>query len=298
MTPVHCVICGVPLRMAVAAPPTTYAARGAYGVAECPSCGLGQTSPMPSEEDLRALYANDYGYGTHDLVAPEKRWRAAHVLRRVLSPGDDRLLDVGCMQGFLLDEARAKGVSRCQGIELSSGPASEARAKGHSVFGGTIEAFAAQAGATRFDVIVAQHVLEHIVDLASFLRTARGLLSPRGRLCLCVPNFGSRLRRAMPGSWGWYQVPAHVHHFTLPSISLLLEREGFHVDRSYENGGDTLFLMMTGATAVARRAPTRSATAPSLPLRLGLRAGSRVLRSYFHVGDDELMVVASATRAG
>lgn len=289
-----CVLCGTELRVAIEAPPTTYAAPGAYGVAECPACGLGHTSPAPSEAALRDLYAQDYGYGAHDLIAPEKRWRSAQILSRVVGASDHSILDIGCMQGFLLDAAKARGIARRQGIELSPGPAEEARRKGHDVFGGTVEEFARDRGdAPGFDVIVAQHVLEHVVDLASFVATTRQLLAPGGKLCLCVPNFSSKLRRALPRSWSWYQVPAHVYHFTLPSLARLLEKVGLHIDRSFENGGDSLFLLMTGVNTVSSQAPGQMRKAPSLALRMGVRPVSRVLRSYFHLGDDELMVVAS-----
>src|SRR6185369_13477918 len=96
------------------------------------------------------------------------------------------------------------------------GAAETAADKGHDVHNGTIEAFVHARPQLRagFDAIFAQHVLEHVPDPRSFLSAARELLRPGGRLVICVPNFEARLRKLAPSSWGWYQVPVHLHHYS------------------------------------------------------------------------------------
>src|ERR1044071_7641960 len=135
-----CIVCGGPLVPAVAQPRSSYAPLGSYRIDACGGCGAGATMPRPSAEDLARCYEASYGYSTHDLIEAEKRRRAAALLAWS-GVRTGRILDVGCMFGFLLDEARDRGLAPC-GIELSPGAAAAAAAKGHDVFTGTIQAVA------------------------------------------------------------------------------------------------------------------------------------------------------------
>src|SRR5690242_12896555 len=107
--------------------------------------------PRPTAEQLAACYEATYGYWVHDLIATEKRRRAAALLRWS-GVDSGAILDVGCMFGFLLDEARGRGLVS-HGIELSSSAAQVAAARGHDVFTGTIEGFAATHPTLRFQGI-------------------------------------------------------------------------------------------------------------------------------------------------
>jgi len=287
-----CIICGGALAPAVARPRSSYAALGAYRIDECSGCGAGATMPRPSADELLRCYEASYGYSAHDLIEAEKRRRAAALLRwSGVTAG--RILDVGCMFGFLLDEARGHGVAP-YGIELSAGPAAAAAAKGHDVFTGTIEAFARDRPALRFEAIFAQHVLEHIQDPRGFLGVARSLLVPGGKLVLCVPNFEARLRRIARTGWGWYQVPVHLHHFSSRALHRLLGDAGFEVATERTRGGDTLFLMLSALQSLGVDLGRGAGNAQPGLARAALRVLGEVTRPYYALGDDELAMVAHA----
>jgi SAM-dependent methyltransferase len=279
--------------MDIARPASSYATRGAYGIATCEGCGCGQTLPRPSDDELEAFYAREYAYDAHTLIAPEKRWRARHLLDVSLERGARNVLDVGCMYGFLLDEARARGATVVTGIELSAAPAQSAVARGHDVFCGTIERFVEErpGAAGTYDLITAQHVLEHIPDLPSFLGAAHRLLAPGGRLCIGVPNYAARTRRVFREAWGWYQLPVHLHHFGPEALARLLDANGFSVECEARRGGDSLFVLLTLLQGLGR-GPSSETAAPGLVGKSLLRTASVALRPYYFVGDDELIVVA------
>jgi SAM-dependent methyltransferase len=288
-----CTICGGTLAPSVTHPRSSYAAPGCYWIEACGECGAGTTMPRPSDHELSRCYDGAYGYDAHDLIEPEKRRRSAWLLRwSGVRAG--KVLDVGCMFGFLLDEAKHAGLETW-GVELSPGPAAAAAAKGHRVTTGTLEDLASAQPSLRFDAIFAQHVLEHVVDPHAFLETARGLLAPGGKLVICVPNFEARLRRLAPTGWGWYQVPVHLHHFSSRALGRLLGDAGFAVGGERTRGGDSLFLVLSAMQTLGVSAGgAASAARPGLA-RTVLRMFGEVTRPYAALGDDELAVIAHTT---
>lgn len=285
-----CIVCNGQLAPAVERPFSSYADRGAWRIDVCRECGAGATMPRPTHDELARCYEATYGYSTHDLIEAEKRRRAAWLLTWS-GVRTGRILDVGCMFGFLLDEARASGLDT-YGIELSPAPAKAAADKGHNVFTGTIEAFAAKHPGLKFDAVFAQHVLEHIPDPREFLATAKSLLVPGGKIVICVPNFEARLRKLTPSAWGWYQVPVHLHHFSSRALNRLLSDTGYQVSEEKTRGGDTLFLMLSAMQTMGMSAGGAANTAQPGLARKALRLIGEVTRPYYALGDDELAVIA------
>ncbi len=286
---VVCAWCQGALRPTVAAPRSSYAEHGRYRVEACERCGAGTTVPRPTPEQLAECYASSYGYATHDLIEHEKRRRAAALIEwSGVKIG--KILDVGCMFGFLLDEARAIGLEP-HGIELSKEPAEAAAANGHEVFTGTIEQYA-ETSPHRFNAIFAQHVLEHIPEPREFLEVARRLLEPGGKIVICVPNFEARLRKIVPRAWGWYQVPVHLHHFSSRALHRILEDTGFAVADERRRGGDTLFLLLSALQTLGLSVGGSTGSGGGGLTRTALRAIGEVTRPYYALGDDELAIIA------
>lgn len=288
-----CIVCGGTLEPAVEQLRSSYAKLGAYRIDRCSECGAGTTMPRPSAEELTACYEATYGYSTHDLIEVEKRRRAAAILEwSGVKAG--RILDVGCMFGFLLDEARRLGMAT-SGIELSPGAAQVAADKGHDVFTGTIEAFAAKNPTLRFSAIFAQHVLEHIPDPRAFLATAKSMLEPGGKVVICVPNFEARLRKLTPSGWGWYQVPVHLHHFSSRALRHLMHDVGLDIETERTRGGDTLFLALSALQTLGMSIGGGAGSGSPGLTKTALRLVGEVTRPYYALGDDELGIIARAS---
>ncbi len=128
------------------------------------------------------------------------------------------LVDIGC-GGGLLSEPLARMGTEVTGIDPAPGNVDIARA--HAALSGlavTYEAETAEALAergTRFDVVVALEVVEHVADVGLFVRTAGRLVAEGGVLVLSTLNRTSKsfalaivgaeyiLRWLPPGTHRW-----------------------------------------------------------------------------------------------
>lgn len=134
------------------------------------------------------------------------------------------VLDVGCSVGILLDVARNNGFA-VKGVEFSTWASEFARQKGFDVMtGGLIEAAYPE---KCFDVVVMNHVLEHIPKPIEIMAEISRILKDDGLLVIGVPNFGSYMAKLMKGKWFSLMPDQHIWQFTHESLGKLLLKTGF-----------------------------------------------------------------------
>jgi SAM-dependent methyltransferase len=139
-----------------------------------------------------------------------------------------RLLEVGAGKGAFLEGARRAGFQIC-GIE----PSKRSREFANQLLGEAIVTDepleSHNSKGHQYDVICAWHVLEHIQDPEIALAKISTILRAGGRLYLGLPNFDSAQAHRGLGNWYHLDPPRHMHHFTVNSIRMFLERQGFSV---------------------------------------------------------------------
>jgi len=143
-----------------------------------------------------------------------------------------RVLDVGCGPGFLLRRFQARGWE-VQGTELSEQSAAHARETlGLPMHVGDLAS--ARFPDAHFDAVVLWHVLEHVPCPQSTLVEVERILRPGGAVLVGVPNFGSLEARLARNKWFHLDVPRHLNHFTVPTLTWMLSSAGLQVkDRSF-----------------------------------------------------------------
>ena len=121
-----------------------------------------------------------------------------------------------------------------RGVEINPSAVEAARARGLDVAQGTIEDIAPPPGG--FDLVLLNHVLEHVTDPLRVLRRARLLLAPAGRVRVVTPNAAS-LGLALFGScWFPLDAPRHLCLFDGRTLRALAERAELAVARMQMRG--------------------------------------------------------------
>lgn len=153
-----------------------------------------------------------------------RRRRAAWISR--LHPAGTAL-EVGCGHGYMLAALRDRGWT-VQGIELHDASA----AYGRNVLDLPVAVgdLAAQGfSPASFDVIVFWHSFEHLPDPMGALRESVRILRPNGLLIVAVPNMASWQARWAGSDWFHWDVPRHLYHYDVATLSVLLGRVGLEV---------------------------------------------------------------------
>ncbi|MFQ5418545.1 MAG: class I SAM-dependent methyltransferase [Myxococcota bacterium] len=205
-------------------------------VVVCNRCGLGRFHPVPSAEEVHALYPDEY-YGEPGtkfqplIEALVRLVGARHIgfLSRDLRPGA-RVLDVGCGRGVLLGALADRGFE-VHGVEISAGAARGADPRAQIQI--TDSLAAAGYPDASFDEVIIWHVFEHLPDPRATLGEVHRILAPGGRLVIAVPNFESAQARWTGPAWFHLDLPRHLFHFPLTALGALLRESGFEVDSAH-----------------------------------------------------------------
>jgi SAM-dependent methyltransferase len=172
--PPSCLLCGAPGK-SVTYPFGTFWNGKKFDYLRCGGCGASFVSPLPTDDDFRAMYSqsayHDEFYGAVEEGTPTALPRFASRL-----PAGGRLLDYGCGNGAFMLAASRLGLA-CDGTELD--PATRERASANSGRP-VLSPEALQGRIQTYDVIHLGDVLEHLPAPAEALRALRPLLREDG----------------------------------------------------------------------------------------------------------------------
>ena len=145
---------------------------------------------------------------------------------------EGRLLDIGCSVGYILEEASMRGFET-EGIELNKKAVKIAYSKGLCVK----ECILDNAGYNEniFDVVMLNHILEHIIEPYKFIQDIKKILKRNGILTIGVPNHNSLIARLSRTYWYGWGVREHIWHFDKRSIYRLLSKNGFRIREIIQN---------------------------------------------------------------
>ncbi len=132
---------------------------------------------------------------------------------------------MGCNLGYLVEAAKRRGY-QARGLDGSAVAVAFGRESlGLDLTHARIES--ARIDLESQDVIVLNHVLEHLPDPGAVLRLVRGWLRPGGLLLIALPNFASPIARFAGARWAGLVPTQHVWHFTPAALRHLVAKTGF-----------------------------------------------------------------------
>lgn len=200
---------------------------GAHRLVKCPSCGLLFTADYSAEET--SYIEDDYFISKNQYVA---RWDElcsgfellADKIMRFKQHG--RFLDIGASIGALMHVVSKRGFE-VKGVEVSKWASEFARKeKGLDVATGKLDD--AFFESETFDVVVVNHVLEHIDDPVSMLTIIRNILKNNGLLVVGVPNSNSIMAKLRGPKWQSLRPEEHIWHFAPSTLRRLISNVGFN----------------------------------------------------------------------
>jgi 2-polyprenyl-3-methyl-5-hydroxy-6-metoxy-1,4-benzoquinol methylase len=204
-------------------------------VLRCRQCSTEFLFPQLDDEALQQLYSESYYAawglkGDAENEATRQMKMATFGLRLNLLDRlgkQDRLLDVGCATGYLLEAARDRGWAP-YGVEYAAWSAAIAQKKFGSaaIFNGTLEQCSFPENF--FDAIVMSDLIEHVRRPQETLFKARTLLKDEGLLLIVTPDTAAVSHHLMGKRWTHYK-PEHFFYFNHRSFQYLADKCGWEI---------------------------------------------------------------------
>ena len=241
LSPTRCAICGTENYTHVLYPanfnaddfsPAVFSARRSpdrvhYRIVKCLRCGLVRSDPVADPAVISSLYSLSgfrYEAEVNNLTTTYGRYLSE--LDR-LGGRKDALLEIGCGNGFLLEEAHRRGYTIVRGVE----PSTDAVVQAPPSVRAGIVVDVMRPGLFEeetFDAICLFQVLDHLPDPASVLGECLRLLRPGG-LVLCLNHDVGALSARLLGARSPIIDIEHAYLFSRATIAELFERQGYRL---------------------------------------------------------------------
>lgn len=195
----------------------------------CCRCGLVMTNPVPNEETMSKFYKHQFRryyrrtetptirYIEEFGLADRANYTAFYLQDRNLFFKNARILDVGCGEGSILKEIKRREPSvEVVGIEPNVAFAKFAR----EYLGSKVYSSLADLSVNResaFDLIIVNHVLEHVENPVEFLLRLKQFLARDGSIYADVPDINSY------ASLADFHI-AHRYHFSIGTLLATVHR--------------------------------------------------------------------------
>ena len=135
------------------------------------------------------IYGDDKFYqdlnGLNSWYYQDNRWE--HPLAITFLKSSDKILEIGSGDGFFIRLCKKNNINNITGLELNTAAAAKAAQEGNVIYNETIQDYSAD-HAGEYDVVCNFQVLEHIVDIKSFIDASLKVLKTGGKMIIAVPN--------------------------------------------------------------------------------------------------------------
>ena len=191
----------------------------------CLDCGLIFKRKLIETDEIRKTY-DDKKYFSGYLGNYKEFIKIFNQMLNLIEKhkNSGKILDIGCGLGLFLYLAKKRDWE-ASGIEISKFASNFAKTKLklNVINSDNLDCFQDNF----FDVIVVNHVLEHIENPLVILKQIKKKLNINGILFIGVPNIKGLFPRFQKENWPSLQPFAHIYQFTPKTLKLLLQKIGF-----------------------------------------------------------------------
>ena len=221
--------------------PTDHPLDSVVHVVACTVCGFCFNDTPNAREDYDRYYRDISKYadprlssGSGAVSEDRERLReTASDIRDFAAGADQRILDIGCGAGGLLDSLAEFGFRSLSGMDPAPACAAAVSERGHRGVVGTLDNHPLDPGA--FDGVILSHVLEHVRDVPAALASIARLLTPQGWLYVEVPD-AARYGECLIAPFQDFNLE-HINHFSAATLHNALNACRWETVR---NGSKTL----------------------------------------------------------
>lgn len=198
---------------------------------ECKQCMAVFLAERIVESEIGEAYKDEYEpYNDRTSILRKLfvSWRDGREVKYIKKHVADarRILEIGSSWGRYLNVLKKRLNLEAVGVEISKEAAEIGRAKhGLDIRIGTLES--QNFPDSRFDIVVMNHVLEHLYRPVTTLKNVFKVMKGNAILLIRTPNTISPERKLFGKYWGPYDVPRHITLFSEPTIRKVLSECGF-----------------------------------------------------------------------
>ena len=250
-----------------------------YRIVRCDTCGLVFSNPVSEEGDLDRLYRESkFTYKEEVRFLQITYGRYLKKFERFF-PAKQRLLEIGCGNGFFLEEAKNFGFAEVYGVEPSTHAAELARPDIKPFI--TVSMFRDGLFEPEFfDVLCVFQTFDHLPDPNTFLRDCSRCLKKGGIMFFINHNVEAFLPRILKDRCPIIDVE-HTYLYSKKTQTAILEKNHFRVLETCDVANTyplTYWLHLIPAPSVFKKGLLRVFSATGLAdLPLTLKVGNMAI---------------------
>jgi SAM-dependent methyltransferase len=198
-----------------------------YQIVRCNSCGLVRSDPVVDANVLKSLYGQSsftYSQDTPNLTRTYGRYLQKTEKYEI---SKDHLLEIGCGNGFLLEEARLQGFKEVTGVE----PSKDAIVQANPAIRSKIVCDILHPGLLPiniFSVICMFQTFDHVSEPNILLEECVKLLQPGGVILCLNHNVEAISSRVLKEKSPIIDIE-HTYLYSPKTMKRLFENHGLHV---------------------------------------------------------------------
>lgn len=198
-----------------------------YRFLKCSKCGLIFSNPIIERDKINSLYfKSDFNYNQEAQYLKKTYFNyfKKYLLRTNYKKA--KVLEIGCGNGFLLEELKDNGIKNIYGLEPGKLSVDKARKDIRNRIKVDIlrkNIFPKES----FDIICCFHTLDHIVDINIFLKEVNRLLKINGKVFFVVHNTNGLSVKLFGEKSPIFDIE-HIYLFNPNSLMSIFNKYGFN----------------------------------------------------------------------